>query len=444
MIEALIITLREGLEAALVLGLILVYLKKVGRANLRKFAYIGLFLAIIASGIGAYTFQALSLGEEIADTIEAYVMLTAAFFVGTMVIWMFKTAKNFKKQIEQRVDTITSKKSNMAQGLGLMLLAFTMVFREGAEIILLIAGLSFSIGSNPFLIVSGGLLGLGIAALLGILIIKGLVRINLRLFFAGTGAVLIALIATLVANALHNFAEFNVISLSPAVLSFLGYLVRDDTSMLILVALLAVPTILFIIDPILKSRKTLVSKDESPVKRRLRIAETKRTKVLRTLMGLLLLTVILSFGFSAIASADGYNPEVVPVFAQNGNVTLLRSEFSDNLMHKYSIEVQGVPVRFFVIENSVGEVKVALDACYICPPAGYFQETPGGEIIVCHNCDAPINWDSIGLSGGCNPRILKFAVDESQVVINQTELEASVKYFVEENWEPVDTGAGVK
>jgi len=48
------------------------------------------------------------------------------------------------------------------------------------------------------------------------------------------------------------------------------------------------------------------------------------------------------------------------------------------------------------------------------------------------------------LSGGCNPRILKFAVDESQVVINQTDLEASVKYFVEENWEPVDTGAGVK
>src|SRR3990172_11564303 len=132
MIEALIITLREGLEAALVLGLILVYLKKVGRANLRKFAYIGLVLAIIASGIGAYTFQTLSLGEEVIDTIEAYVMLTAAFFVGTMVVWMFKTAKNFKRQVEQRVDTITRKKSTIAQRSGLILLAFTMVFREGA------------------------------------------------------------------------------------------------------------------------------------------------------------------------------------------------------------------------------------------------------------------------------------------------------------------------
>src|SRR3989337_2937788 len=100
MMEALIITLREGLEAALVLGLILAYLKRIGKADLRKFAYIGLLLAVAASGIGAHIFQTLNLGEEVTDIIEAYIMLFGAFFVGTMVVWMFKASKSLRRQVE--------------------------------------------------------------------------------------------------------------------------------------------------------------------------------------------------------------------------------------------------------------------------------------------------------------------------------------------------------
>ena len=427
MIDALIITLREGLEAALVIGLILVYLRRIGRTDLNKFAYVGLILAIIASGIGAFIFQTLNLGENVTDVIEAYIMLFGAFFVGTMVVWMFKASKSFRHQVEQRIDTIANKKTTLTQGLGLLFLSFMMVFREGAEIILFLAALSFSAGSNLFLIVSGGAIGIAIAAILGILIVKGLVRINLRLFFAGTGVVLLALIATLVAKALHNLAEFNVVSLSPDVLAFIGLLAREDTSIIILFSLIAIPALLIALDPVLSPRKKNVVEDESLAQKRLRIAEARRSTILRALTGVTLFAVIMIVGFSWASTArGGYDPAVMPMNSQNGKVMVPLSELSDGMMHKYSLEIQGVPVRFFMIYPSGDAVRVGLDACYICPPVGYYMKE---DTVVCKNCDAPINFDAVGLPGGCNPRVLEFTVDGASVVIDLAELEASVKYF---------------
>ncbi len=427
MIDALIITLREGLEAALVIGLILVYLRRIGRTDLSKFAYIGLILAIIASGIGAFIFQTLSLGENVTDVIEAYIMLFGAFFVGTMVVWMFKASKSFRHQVEQRIDTIANKKTTLTQGLGLLLLSFMMVFREGAEIILFLAALSFSAGSNLFLIVSGGAIGIAIAAILGILIIKGLVKINLRLFFAGTGLVLLALMATLVAKALHNLAEFNVVSLTPDVLAFVGLLAREDTSIIILFSLIAIPALLIALDPILSPHKKKIIEDESPAQKRLRVAEARRSTILRALIGVTLFAVIMTVGFSWASTArGGYDPAVMPINSQNGKVMVPLSELNDGIMHKYSLEIQGVPVRFFMIHPSGDTVRVGFDACYICPPIGYYMKE---GTVVCKNCDAPINFDSIGLPGGCNPRVLEFTVDDTNVVIDLAELEASVKYF---------------
>src|SRR3972149_11771005 len=110
MLEALIVTLREGLEAALVIGLILAYLRKIGRPNLSRFVYTGLVLALSASAIGAFLFQTLNVQEEQADIMEAYMMLAGALFVGTMIAWMFRASRNLRGQIEQRVDITLSKK----------------------------------------------------------------------------------------------------------------------------------------------------------------------------------------------------------------------------------------------------------------------------------------------------------------------------------------------
>ncbi len=426
-LNALVITLREGLEAALVMGLVLVYLKKVGRTDLSKFVYVGLILAGVASGVGAYLFQVLSIQEQQSDIIEAYVMLIGAFFVGTMILWMFKASRSVKRQVEQKIDTVTSKRTVLTQRISLLFLAFVLVFREGVEIILFLATLMFTPGSSPLLVASGATAGIAIAAILGILIIKGLIKINLRLFFIGTGSVLLALIATLIARALHNFAEFSVITLSQDALGFLGNFIRDETQVLILVTLIAVPVLLITIDPIIRRSKKQSPNDESPAKRRLRIAEAKRMKILRAFMSVTLIIVIVSVGIASATSAEaGYFPKAMPVTFQDGKVTVPLSAVNDGLLHKYSVLIQGVTVRFFIFEQNQ-TVKAALDACYICPPVGYKQVE---DTIVCHNCDAPINFEDIGLPGGCNPRVINYSVGASQVAIDETELSSLVKYFI--------------
>lgn len=423
------ITLREGLEAALVVGLMLAYLKRIGRVDLKSFVYLGLILAVSTSALAAFIFQTLSFGEAVTDIVEAYIMLLGSFFVGTMIIWMFRAASSLRHQVEQRIDTVVNRKTRALQGLGLLLLAFMLVFREGVEIILFISALSFRIGSNPFLIISGGLLGMGIAVLLGLLILKGLVKIDLRIFFTGTGLVLLALIATLMAKAIHNFAEFGIISLTAEQLLLIGLLVREDTSILILVSLIAVPALMITLDPLIKRRTIRVVAEERPAQRRLRLAEERRMMAVRVGMGIVLLIVIISVGISwASVARAGYDPPVYSVVPEAGKVKIQLSELSDGLMHKYSVDTHGVIVRFFLIQTSDGTLRVALDVCYICPPAGYYMK---GDTVVCKNCDAPINIDTIGMPGGCNPRVLKFQKNSSHVFINFDDLENSARYFVE-------------
>ena len=424
--EALMITLREGLEAALIVGLMLAYLNRIARVDLKRFVYSGLITAVLASAIAAFIFQTLSLGEEVIDILEAYIMLLGSFFVGTMVIWMFRASSSFRHQVEQRIDTLVGMKARTLQGLSLFLLAFMLVFREGAETVLFISALSFRIGSNPFQIVSGGLVGIGIASGLGWLILKGLVRINLRIFFVGTGIVLLALVATLIANAIHNFAEFNVITLSAEQLSLIGLLVREDTSIIILASLTAVPALMITLDPLI-SRRTETTIAETPARRRLRLAERRRMMLLRTSIGALMLLLVVSVGVSwASVARAGYDPPVNSIVADGGKVTVSLSEVGDGMMHKYSVDVHGVVVRFFVIQSQGGSLRVALDVCYICPPAGYYMKD---EDVVCKNCDAPINIDTIGMPGGCNPRVLKFKTDGLHAFIDFADLEASTQYF---------------
>ena len=97
MIESAIIALREGIEIALVLGILVVYLRKIQREDIVRFVYLGLVFAGIASIAGAIVFQRLAIDQE---SLEGYFMLVAATFVISMIIWMWMTAKKIRKEIE--------------------------------------------------------------------------------------------------------------------------------------------------------------------------------------------------------------------------------------------------------------------------------------------------------------------------------------------------------
>jgi uncharacterized membrane protein len=97
-------------------------------------------------------------------------------------------------------------------------------------------------------------------------------------------------------------------------------------------------------------------------------------------------------------------------------------------LHKFLYYAPTATVRFIVIKRDEDDFAVALDACGICPPAGYHQE---GDTIICDNCNAPINLDTIGMPGGCNPIPLAARLDGGDLVINLGDLEAAQGRFAQ-------------
>src|SRR6201986_4631864 len=137
MLQAFIITLREGVEAALIVGITLAYLTKIGRAGLRKTVYAALVAAFVGS-IGVAIFISRTHLNE--DVFEGWVMLVAAFFVVTMVVFMMRTGRKLKGEIEGKVGLLAGN----GAWFGLFAFVFLMVLREGTETVLILSAVSLN------------------------------------------------------------------------------------------------------------------------------------------------------------------------------------------------------------------------------------------------------------------------------------------------------------
>ena len=150
MLQAFIVTLREGVEAALIVGITLAYLAKIGRPELRKSVYAALVAAFLGS-IGVAVL--LSRAHFNQDIFEGWVMLVAAFFVVTMLVFMMKTGRKLKGDIEGKVGLLAGQDA----WLGLFAFVFLMVLREGVETVLILSAVSLN--STELLSFMGTLLG---------------------------------------------------------------------------------------------------------------------------------------------------------------------------------------------------------------------------------------------------------------------------------------------
>lgn len=137
MLQAFIITLREGVEASLIVGIIFAYLGKIGRPELKRTVFWALGSAIAASVLGAVVLSRLQFNPDI---FEGWVMLVAAFFTGSMIWFMNKTARSMKGDIEAKIAKATAGTSQF----GLFLLVFLLVLREGVETVLILAAVSLN------------------------------------------------------------------------------------------------------------------------------------------------------------------------------------------------------------------------------------------------------------------------------------------------------------
>lgn len=204
MFATLLIGLREGLEAALVVGILVAYLRRLGRTNILPRMWAGVALAVLlALGIGAIlTFGAYTLTTEAQELIGGGLSLLAVAMVTWMIFWMQKAGRTMRASLEGGVDRALATGSLWA----LVAIGFVSVAREGIETTLLLWSMVQSFGDAPSALL-GALIGLAIAVVVGALVARGAVRLDLRRFFAWTGAFLVIVAAGVLAYAVMDLQE---------------------------------------------------------------------------------------------------------------------------------------------------------------------------------------------------------------------------------------------
>lgn len=225
MLATFFLMLREGLEAALIVGIVGAYLAKIGRRDALPKVALGVAAALALSiGIGvAVTLTIEELPELVQATAEAIAALVAVVVLTWMLFWMRRQGRALKGELEHGVDLALSDGGARA----LVALAFVAVIREGVETVLfLIPILSFN--GTGIDTLAGGLLGLAVAAGVGWAIFVAGRRVNLRRFFTVTGTVLIFVAAGLVAFAISELGNAGLLGNSGVAFDLNGVL--SDTS----------------------------------------------------------------------------------------------------------------------------------------------------------------------------------------------------------------------
>ena len=203
---AFLITLREGLEGALLVSILLAYLNAIGRRDQHRVVWAGVAAAIAGSVVaGAIIFLvAGQLSHTAAEVFEGVVSYLAVGVLTWMIFWMRRNAIKIKGDLQEKVDIAVASGSGFALGL----LAFLAVGREGLETALFLFT-AWEAGSeaSPLLTLIGALLGLAVAVGLGIALYQGGIRLNLRTFFRVTGALILVVAASLLVYGTHELLE---------------------------------------------------------------------------------------------------------------------------------------------------------------------------------------------------------------------------------------------
>jgi FTR1 family protein len=413
MLQAFIGTLREGVEAALIVGITLAYLGKIGRPQLRKFVYFALAAAFVASIGVAIVLSRLQWNQDI---FEGWIMLAAAFFVVTMIVFMMKTGRKLKGHIEGKVGLLAGENA----GFGLFVFVFLMVLREGVETVLYLGAVSLN--TTELMSFVGTLLGVIVAILFGVMFVKGSLPINLQKFFRVTTVILFFVAGQLIITGLHELSENGVLPSSKREMAIVGPIVANDWFFFVTIFALAALMVLFEV-----KRREPAAVPSSAAERRKAAWSIRRERLWMASVYassfLFILLVTAEFIYAKSLSAPSPATEVTFV---NGQVSIPLAQVSGGDLHRFSARENGVDIRFWLYQKPDGKIATVFDACQICGGVGFYKGPNG---VVCKNCAAPINPQSVGTAGGCNPIPLNATIASDSVIIQEADIAAGARVF---------------
>lgn len=413
MISALLVALREGVEAALVVGIVLVYLDRSGRGALKRYAWAGVFLAVLASIGAAIGLQQLRISE---DGFEGVLMLVAAALVVSVIVWMNRVAHGLRKHIENRVASY-AEKTTAAAGWGIGAFVFFMVVREGAELVLILRAVELS--TEGLQVWIGTILGIALAVGVGYFFFQGTLRIPLHRFFRATSLILMVVAFQLALTGMHELSEAQWIWSSKTEMATIGPIVRNEVFFFAVILGVAA---LVVLREWFAARRPVDDPGLNAAERRKLEWEFKKQRrwsfAAATLCAVVIISLAADFAYTRVTNAQ--SPATI-LRAQDGEVLVPLSQLHDAKMHFYTADANDIAVRFFIIHYGA-EYVVALDACEICGWAGYRQD---GQNVVCRNCGSAIYIPSIGEKGGCNPIPVRSGIQGNNVVIDISALESA-------------------
>ncbi len=271
----------------------------------------------------------------------------------------------------------------------------------------------------------GTLLGVLAAIAFGVMFVKGSVRINLQKFFRVTTAIMFLVAAQLVISGLHELSESGVIASSKREMAIIGPIVSNEWFFVVTIFALAALMVLF--DA--KRREPAVAA-ASPAERRKAAWTARRERLWMTSV------YTFSFLFIAMVTAEfiytkgvsALSPAAEVMFS-NGRVSIPLTQVSDGDLHRFQAQEKGTEIRFWLYQKPDGKVATVFDACEICGSVGFYKSANG---VVCKNCAAPINPQSVGTAGGCNPVPLKATQTADAVIIEEADVAAGGRMFAQQ------------
>jgi high-affinity iron transporter len=416
MIESFVITLREGVEAALVVCLALSYLRKIDRPDLRKSLGWGVLLAAFLSLAGGVGIKLAKLEDRIDGVPEGIALLVSCGLVTWLVFWMWRHGKRMKEETEKRLGRAAGGSKS-----GVFLFAFLMVLREGVETVLMLLTSGFT--TQGALSAAGAAAGLVLAVGLGVAFYRGTLQVDLRKFFSVTSVLLLLFAFQLLVAGLHEFTEAKLIPSGETYMRIVGPLVKHSS--LFVIAVLILPFILML--------RRAVSREAVPVnpaEERKERARTRGERIAKSVFATLGILVIGTLGYAWAhekAMMVLTDPEII--FEAAPEIAVPLERVADGRLHRFAVKAEGKLLRFLVMRKEKGEIAATMDACTICNDWGYAQI---GEQLRCLNCAAEINAPTFGEEGGCNPIPIdrrKTEVRGGALVIKLEAMTAHASYF---------------
>lgn len=227
MLASFLLALREGLEAALIIGVLLGTLNKLAQPEYKKMVWLGAGLAIVISGLAGFALNLLGARFEgrAEEIFEGITMLLAAGILTWVILWMSRHSRGMNEKLKSNIKIAVSNRSSLA----LFALSFLAVIREGIELAFFLTAVSLDADGAGVLIGAG--LGLAAVAVIAVLLFRSLIKLNLARFFQITSFILVIFAAGLIAHGVH---EFNEAGLIPPIIEHLwdiNYLLDEKSTL---------------------------------------------------------------------------------------------------------------------------------------------------------------------------------------------------------------------